>query len=83
MKQAYEEVSEHRRLDYEAAKRLGFKREQQYQEEIALLNRELERQRELMAQYTEYLRKKSDEVITSIEDAHDNRMLEKIHSRFR
>jgi hypothetical protein len=67
-------MSEKQRQTFEVGQRQAQRREQMLSEEVRSLRMEGERQRELMAQYTEFIRDKSDEVINSIEDAHDEKM---------
>ena len=76
VRQAYEEIAEHKRLDMTAALEVAAKREHRLSEEIDFLKREIEKQRELMSEYTEFIRARSDEVITGIEDAHEGRFAE-------
>ena len=74
VRQAYEEVGEHGRLDAEQTRRQAARREAQLADETRRLRAELDAQRELMAQYTEFIRAASDEVISGIEEQHDARV---------
>ena len=73
MRQAYEEIAEHRRLDSASALESAAKRERSILKEIDSLKSEVERQQSLMAQYTEFIRAQSEQVIAGIEDAHEGR----------